>query len=118
MGKILFNGTFAYVVVDCQGLDCSVVQDDFLYAVFLAVGKLVVVQGNRARFLFVVGMAEKKVKASDCTHGKERYSRIFKKRLCSIGDHKGQLDDFNCKIDYDTEPRGKYVFKKKDYQKN
>ena len=104
MGQIFFNGALAYVVVDCQGLDCGIVQDDFLYAVFLAVGKLVVVQGNSTRFLFVVGMAEQKVKATDCTDGKECDSDIFKKRFCPVRNYKGQLDDFDCKVDYDTKP--------------
>ena len=65
MGKVFFDGAFAYIVSDGECLDGGVVYDDFLYAVFLAFRKFVVVKVYGAVCLAFVSVTEQKVDAAD-----------------------------------------------------
>ena len=67
MGKVFFYGRFAYIVVYGQGFDCSVIYDNFFYAVFLAVWKAVVIQVDCTGVFSVVSMSEQQVYTADCS---------------------------------------------------
>lgn len=118
MGQIFFDRTFAHIVVYCEGLDCRVVYDDFFYAVFLTLGKLIIIQAYGSGIPLVVGVAEQKIDAPDCAQRKKRNAGILEKHSCAERNHKGELKNLKDKIECQTDPRHKAVFHKQQDKKH